>query len=82
MWQAFNVSQMNFKKLALEGNISIRLIIVVCIIVLGLHAIQIILLGEKLFLEAAAMNIIISICLPIMIITILYLPKVSNCSTA
>ena len=75
------MSQMNFKKLALEGNISIRLIIMILIILLILIVIRIFLLEQKLFLEAAAMYIIISICFPIMTITILYLPKVSNCST-
>ena len=81
IWQAANVSQMKFKKLALEGDISIRLLILVVTISLGLHAIQIVLLKEGLLLEADVIYILTAICFPIMIIIVLFLPKVSNCLT-
>ena len=81
IWQAANVSQMKFKKLALEGDISIRLLILVVTISLGLHAIRIVFLDEDLLLEAAVVYILTAICFPIMIIIVLFLPKVSNCLT-
>lgn len=75
IWQAANVSQMKFKKLALEGDISIRLLTLVVTISLGLHAIRIVFLDEDLFLEAAVVYILTAICFPIMIIIVLFLPK-------
>ena len=67
---------MNIKKLALEGDISIRLLIVVVIVVAGLAGIRISFVHKKLFLEATIMYIMIALSFPFITITILYLPKV------
>ena len=82
LWQAANVSQMNIRKLALEGDISIRLLIVVVIVVVGFSGIRLSFVYKKLFLEATITYIMISLSFPILTITILFLPKVCPCLTS
>ena len=81
LWQAANVSRMKIKKLALEGDTSITLLIVVVIVMAGLAGVQISLVQERLYSEATVMYIIAAMGFSIITITILFLPKVCTCLT-
>ena len=82
LWQAANVSRMKIKKLALEGDISIALLIVVVIVMAGLAGVRISLIAENLFSEATIMYIMTAVAFPIITIIILFLPKVCTSLTA
>ena len=74
--QAGHVSKMSIKRIAYEGDISIRLLLVMTVILKSNTLIVVILLVNNYYYEATVIHILGSMALSMMIIALIFLPKV------
>ena len=76
-WQAGHVSQMNIKKLALEGDTSIRLLLLMVVVTVCYIFIAVIFgFSEKRYVVLIA-DILGSMTFPVMTIAMIFSPKVA-----
>ena len=74
--QAGHVSNMSIKRIAYEGDISIRLLLMMTVILKSNTLIVVILLVTNYYYEATVIHILGSMALSVMIIALIFLPKV------
>ncbi|XP_065917370.1 gamma-aminobutyric acid type B receptor subunit 2-like isoform X2 [Dysidea avara] len=74
-WQAFHVSQMKYKNLAMEGDVSLLAISVVIIFGLSVFGVEIVLRHEDNYVGVLSIQLIKSMLFATIIIICIFLPK-------
>ena len=78
LWQAFHVSQMKYKNLAMEGDVSILALTPIIIIILSTVVAKHVLEHERNFAGVFVVGMLHSMLIPTIIIIFVFLPKVST----
>ena len=78
--QAGHVSQMSIKRIAHEGDISLRLVVVTTIFLKSHVIIMVIVLLANYYYEATIIHILGSMTLAVVIMAMIFSPKVFSCN--